>query len=155
MNCTLYYNKSDAICLTKDLVAIRPQDAQQDTFNIEITSDSSVIDPVFILSAPTNVLEANYMYVPTLGRYYFINDTVMSHGKLIISAHVDVLMSYAESIKKLYCMLDRQTNEDMYNLYLTDNMPPLNNPDNIRTIYFDDKLSQTNNYLLIVAGSNQ
>lgn len=156
MQCYLFYNPADAIVMDKDAVLqpLRPVDSATDYFNVEITSDSNVIDPTFILSAPTRVMEANYMYVPDLTRFYFLGERTMSQGKIIVQAHVDVLNSYKAYIGELYCMLNRQEQPENFNLYLQDDMPFIDNPNNVRTIPFDNSFNETSSYVLIIAGSD-
>ena len=156
MQCTLFYNPADAIVMDKDdvLQPIRPIDSETDSFNIEITSDSSVENPTFVLSAPTRVMEANYMYVPDLGRFYYLGEKTMSQGKIIVQAHVDVLNSYKAYISELYVMLNRQERDENFNLYLQDDMPFIDNPNNVRTIPFDGSFNEASSFLLIIAGSD-
>lgn len=156
MQCYLFYNPADARVLDKDnvLQPLRPVDSATDYFNIEITSDSSVINPTFILSSPTRVMEANYIYVPDLTRFYFITDKTMSQGKMIITAHVDVLNSFKAAIGELYVMLERQERPENFNMYLPDEMPMIDNPNNVRTINFPGTFNETSTYVLIIAGSD-
>ena len=156
MQCTLFYNPADAIVMDKDdvLQPIRPIDSETDSFNIEITSDSSVENPTFILSAPTRVMEANYMYVPDLSRFYYLGEKTMSQGKIIVQAHVDVLNSYKAYIAELYVMLNRQEQDENFNLYLQDDMPFIDNPNNVRTIPFGGSFNESSSFLLIIAGSD-
>lgn len=150
LTCELYFNKSDNKVLRKRLEKIYPEDALQSEFPIEITADSSVVNPTFKLASPTNVMEANYMRVKELGRFYYINDKVMTQGYLIISAHVDVLMSYAEEIEKTKVIADRT--EYGYNMYLNDNMCPIEQKSNVRTIEFPGGFQEDTEFILIMAG---
>ena len=54
---------------------------------------TSVINPVILVSGDlTSFVNANYMYISTFGRYYFINDIVSVRVNLFeIHAHVDYL----------------------------------------------------------------
>ena len=155
MYCTLYYNHSDNTELFKEIDAIFPQDADHPEIPIHILQESNVVDPTFQMSAATNIMNANYMYVPNLARFYFINEYKMKNGYLEITAHVDVLMSYNQQISNMYVMLDRQEQQSNFNLYLPDSMPLIDNPDNIRTIPFGGIFNETSDFLLILAGSGQ
>lgn len=50
----------------------------------------------------------NYMYIPRFKRYYYIeNITAYRQGLFVIEGRIDVLMSYAEEIKKLPAIVDK------------------------------------------------
>ena len=72
MNVTLFYNKSDGRVLNKDITPITPRDAQTEQIPVQVLEDTSLIDPTFIFSAPTNVMDANYLFADDFGRYYYI-----------------------------------------------------------------------------------
>ena len=152
MRCELFYNKSDKRYIKKVLEPVTPSGASTSAFNIEITEDSSIENPRFIFSAGTNVIEANYMFVPDLARYYYIDEVTMTNGRLYVNASVDVLMSYQEQILNTWAILDRNSN--IYDLYLPDNELPLETPSNIRTIEFPGAFNTDTEYILILAGSN-
>lgn len=152
MRCELYYNKSDQRYIRKELEQIYPVGSQNPYFDIEIIEDSSVENPTLILSHETNVMQANYIFIPDLGRFYYIEEKTMSNGRLFIKAKVDVLMSFAEEILATWVVLERS--EDKYNLYLPDNLLPLETPSNVRTIEFPSGFQEDSEFILILAGSN-
>ena len=50
----------------------------------------------------TSIAGANYVHIPDLGRYYFIDKIEITRTQLLtIFLSLDVLMSYKEEIKKL------------------------------------------------------
>ena len=77
------------------------------------------------VSIDTNrVTQANYMFIPEFGRYYFINDIVVGKtGIYTIRASVDVLMTYKDAIGDIYCFVDR--NEFEYSAMEQDDFLPL------------------------------
>ena len=85
-----------------------------------IKDDCSITDPIIEVSYSSDILTANYMYIPAFNRYYFINNITASTQRLIISAHVDVLMSYLNDIKKLRCVIERQADPGKCNQYQSD-----------------------------------
>ena len=153
MRCELFYNKSDQRYIRKELEAIYPVGSQNPYFDIEIIEDSSVENPTLILSHETNVMQANYMFIPDLGRFYYIEEKTMSNGRLFIKAKVDVLMSFAEEILNTMVVLERS--EDKFNLYLPDNLLPLETPSNVRTIDFPSGFQENSEFILILAGSEE
>lgn len=96
------------------------------TFNQALTltgylrDASSVIDPEITIEADISTLSnQNYMYVPDFKRYYFITNITSVTTKLCnISAHVDVLKTYADKILTNEAIIDRA--EMAWNLYLND-----------------------------------
>lgn len=155
MDCLLFNNLSDKKFLYKRIQPIIPEGAEGPEIPIHVLEDSSDVGLRFILSSPTKVMEANYMFLPSIGRYYYINDWTMSQGKIIITAHVDVLMSYKNFITKTSVLLDRQEQQENFNLYLPDDHLPLEEKSNVRTIEFKKSFEENTNFILILAGSNQ
>lgn len=71
---------------------------------------SSVVDPRIEIGA-TNPSGYNYMEIPDFGRKYYITDiSVEVTGMWVITAHVDVLDTYAEQIKESHGIIERRTN---------------------------------------------
>lgn len=69
---------------------------------------SSIIDPVIQIRGDASFFVANYMYIEEFNRYYFITDISVEHTMdIIISAHVDVLMSWNTEIVGNQCRVIR------------------------------------------------
>lgn len=78
----------------------------------------------FAIGTSPRITDANYMYIPEFGRYYFISDITLNHsGLYIISARVDALMSFKEYIKQLNCFVSR--NEHDFYITEQDELLPL------------------------------
>lgn len=104
------------------------------------------------------------MYIPAFHRYYFITDiTAEPAGAGIINATVDVLMSYADSIKQCPAIVTRGArrgqNGSAKSTYITDNKLPIANGRSIRVVEFagtdlniDTASMLTHNFVLNVAG---
>lgn len=83
-----------------------------------LRSPTSILDPVVVIerSDPTGF---NYIGIPAFNRYYYVNGISSENNNLVaISAHVDVLMSYANQIMDFNAVVRR--NENKFNLYLDD-----------------------------------
>lgn len=91
------------------------------TLTGNIKDDCSITDPIIEVSYSADILASNYMYIQAFSRYYFITNITTSAQRLIISAHVDVLMSYLNDIKKLRCVVERQADPEKCNQYQADN----------------------------------
>lgn len=83
-------------------------------------TDCDIMDPVLEMSYDVALLTCNYMYIPEFNRYYFVNKIEVGAQRMYITAHVDVLQTYASQIRNLYCVVARQEDENKSNLYLND-----------------------------------
>lgn len=116
MNVKFYKNLSDKIVVDKNI----------DQIGNTITSavfkeDISVTDPVFALKdfSSFNPATANYCYIDSLDRYYYITDIVILTPEIYeIHCHVDVLMSFKSGIRQNNAVIARQ--QSNYDLYLND-----------------------------------
>lgn len=68
---------------------------------------TSITDPVIMLTSPGTeanpfTLNHNYMYLPSMNRYYFINDIIsVRDGLYELHCHVDVLYSYSSYLTNI------------------------------------------------------
>lgn len=148
MEATLYFNKSDNRYVLKDIEEIR-------TFNVEILDDSSITDPVLKLSLPTGYMNANYLWLKDLHRYYYINNITLSKGYAILTCHVDVLMTYAAEIRNESCIVRRNEALDRCNSYQVDDEKKLNSYPCTRTLKFPEDMgfdSTVNEFVMGVVG---
>ena len=81
--------------------------------------DTEIVDPVLKLSSfdESNV---NYIYIDSLRRYYYVTGVTYSKGYYFVNLHVDVLMSFKESIKTQTVVADRSA--DQWRQYIDDNV---------------------------------
>lgn len=146
MNATIYWNRSDKRYINKTLEKVKD-------IQIQFLEDSSVIDARFKLSTPSNALQGNYIFVPDLARYYYINNYIVSKGYIILECHVDVLMSYKDEILSNDVILDRQ--QTKIDLYQVDNEYVVEERTCVTTIKFGRGFSDGDaNFILCVAGNN-
>lgn len=112
MECILYKTTSNEKTLHKDLTQIK-------SVSVEWKANTNILHPTIILGG--EIPTANYVYIPTFNRYYFIKDMRIMKARNVIEidCDVDVLMSYANKLSELECVVARQENE--YNTYLADN----------------------------------
>jgi hypothetical protein len=104
-----------------------------------LREECSVINPIIEIES-VNISNYNYCYIEDFNRYYFIIDIIAVNNKFWkITLHCDVLMSYADSIKKLEAKILRNTNE--YNLMLEDNQLNRYVDDRIQTFNFPNSLT--------------
>ena len=113
----------------------------------------SIIDPVLtVTESHANVTTSNYVYIPSLLRYYFIKDiTSVRNGVYELSCHVDVLESYKGGIKAQAAIVQRQA--EKWNLYLNDGQFKIYQNPNITVMKFPSGFDgQTPCFALAVAG---
>mgnify|MGYP006874637377 CR=1 FL=1 len=102
MTVTLYKNTSDARCISKNL-----------SEGIEITcrefDNGSIMNPRLIVEYNSEYANKNYCFISDFGRYYYINNIEITNGKrCIINCSVDVLMTYAGSIRNVNATIVRR-----------------------------------------------
>lgn len=109
----LYVNKSENNKLDKSISRLT-------SYMGTLRDECSIIDPVITFQASLSTFAgANYLYIGAFKRYYFIRDIVsISNGLVEVTAHVDVLMSFADGIRSNTAIIRKNANT--YNLYLND-----------------------------------
>lgn len=156
---TLYNCNDDKRVANKTLtVASAPITAQ-------IYEDSSVLNPRLVLAWNLTYTSYNYMYIQEYGRYYYINDIVATPGgKCIITAHVDVLMTYYSVYTALPAIVTRNSRLSHYSwersTWINDPKLPISSGKTIRAVKFEGSglnitttASMTShNFVLNVAG---
>ena len=126
MKITFYSNKSDAIVVDKKINSVSTIN------NAKIINETDILNPSIIVSRNfyDNIIsQTNYLYIDKLKRYYFINNISFADSMIVIDCSVDVLMSYKDEIKNLYCTVKRNENikngylnDDNYNVYSYENV---------------------------------
>lgn len=146
MTVTLYNNKSEKIKVSKDLDELGAHEGR-------LKEECTILTPSILfqgLSADA-LTGANYAYIDAFKRYYFItNITVVDNNFLRVDMSVDVLQSYADSIKAQTAVIARNENE--YNLYLNDGVFKAYQNPMIITKVFPKSLTDSC-FILAVAGA--
>ena len=110
-----YTNTTDDLHVTKSLTAIGT------TLTVTIKEDTSLLNPVFIVSGDASTFAGcNYVTTTNLGgRAYFVKDIrTLSNGMTELHCHCDVLSSWKDTLLALPAIVERQ--EFDFNLYLDD-----------------------------------
>lgn len=121
-----------------------------------LRAPASITDPIIEFNFSDNpevFSKVNYARIETFSRYYFITNIVSTYNNLWeIHMHVDVLMSFADEIKKQVAVVARQ--EENYNLYLDDGIFMAYQNPIIQTKLFSNPTPfETQNFILLVAGN--
>ena len=153
MNVILYNNKSDKRQLVKNIAEIK-------TISATAKGDINIISPTLIIHN-TDMANINYCYITELKRYYFLtNYTYITGQRIELHCNVDVLMSYADDIKRLKVNVLRY--EKIKPSYITDSRIPLFSSTKQRVIEFPDNIfnlanptAQDKNFLLNIVGGSE
>lgn len=120
MEFTLMYTDSPNNMLEKNYTVVG---GYSGTMRAAISALRPVID-VEIEDATTSVMNANYAYIQTFNRFYFIrNKTALNNKLWRFELETDVLMSFRQEIGQLEAVVERQT--DNYDMYLSDPKIPV------------------------------
>lgn len=144
MDLILYVNNSEKNKLEKSL--------SSDLKLIgKLREQSSVVNPSIMIQT-TNPSIYNYAYIPEFKRYYFITDMVsVRTGLWEISMHVDVLMSFKDTIKGTQVILS-----DTESTGQTNYMAGEQWESNVKTVTdivsFPNSMNVNGEYILITAG---
>lgn len=112
----------------------------------------SVQRPSIMLEKNDELLSANYAYIDTLDRYYFIdNITLLKGGIMQFDLSVDVLHTYRDNIKNATAYIERS--ESLGNRYLNDTYFPINTNRLVhRSPVIGSFSTSLHNYLVVTGG---
>ena len=154
MQVTLYHTSDDRKKVTKSLTSISTMAAQA-------TAQCSVLTPRLILGGDNvvNAINANYCYIDTFARYYFIKEHITdTASRIIIECEYDPLMSYASQLRATNQLVTRSESVGAPT-EIEDNLLPLKKSKNMAVIQFEGgnmNLSNANNstynFIINVAG---
>ena len=87
--------------------------------NADIVGDMNIQNPTISLKLDsfTEVINFNYIYIPELRRYYYVdNSTIREDGFVQLQCRVDVLKSFKTDILASTQYVERQQNKCAYQL---------------------------------------
>ena len=118
-----------------------------------LRNESSVIRPSILVEIE-NPTKYNYMYIPDFGRYYFIKEMTSVRTNLWrLDCEVDVLKSYANEIKTLTVIIDKNKDYSRTNQYLDDGSFIIENKNTIEIKNFSSGFNDEASYVLVTAGA--
>lgn len=118
-----------------------------------LRNESSVIRPSILIEIE-NPTKYNYMYIPDFGRYYFIKEmTAVRTNLWRLDCEVDVLKSYANEIKTLTVIIDKNKDYSRTNQYLDDGSFIIENKNTIEIKNFNSGFNDEASYVLVTAGA--
>lgn len=113
-------------------------------------NDADILNPVLEVAYNARVLTANYLYIDTLQRYYYIKNIKLDRQRLFLECEVDVLKTYYNEIKNLSCVVSRQENN--FNTYLNDGVWRNLQPKEVITLPFTQSFYRPCNFVMTVGG---
>lgn len=89
-----------------------------------MSNDLEIDNPIIKLT--TYTLDYNYIYIPILKRYYFIDDvTIDPNGVYILRLSIDVLMSFKDDILKCLVHVIETDTSNNFDVSQSQNETPL------------------------------
>lgn len=153
MKVNIYQNKSDRRKVDKTSYLNRIRDFD----NVTLKEDTSIMDINLIFEVANfyemaQLANVNYVGLPELQSYYFINDIKYLGGRRVqLTCHEDLLYTYKDQILQLTCVLKRQ--ESLYNRYIVDEKYKIYTYPRTQTFRFPNSLDKSNSsYYLVMAG---
>lgn len=146
MTIELGYNSSETNKLTKSVT-------YSQTLNGSLKNESDIVRPNILVEGLSDIKNINYMRISEFGRVYFVDDiTIVRDNLFMISAHCDVLSSFATEIRSNSAIIKKQ--ESYNNLYLDDGTFKAYQNDQIGILNFSGgfELGANQSFILAVAG---
>lgn len=128
------------------------------TVTCTVKEPCELSNPVFILAFDNLAFNSNYCYCENFGRYYYINERILTSGNRIeLHCHVDVLQTYNSAISGLTVTVTRQENIGIN--HIPDSLLPLDPVKQTRCIDLGNNIfnltganNLTHNFVLNVSG---
>lgn len=117
--------------------------------NVVFKQQTNVLTPLLIINSDTTIFNYNYVYIPTLNKYYFITGVeCLTNGNFIVKLRVDVLMTYKNDIPNFDVIINRGENVT-HNNYIIDSENKVQNNNSVMTIAFPTTPLNKNMYFIL------
>lgn len=150
MNITFYTTSDPPKKLNKTITPIGTAKALTPTSQIDVLNPVAVIN--YDSTYADQIINANYAYIDTFHRYYFIKCSLDTAKRIIVSGSVDYLMSWKDGIKQCSATIIRAQLESP--TYVIDNKLPIDqNNFTTQGLNFSgiDYTGDGHNYILVLA----
>lgn len=148
MTITLYKISDDS----RQLVKTIDLDHKIGDLTAIFKGDVDILKPVLEIAYSATYATANYVHIPALDRYYFINNITAGAQRMYLDCSVDVLMTYAEEILDLDAIIARQEDKNEAQFYLSDGMFRILQPKDVVPLPFPEAFDSTGSFVLTVGG---
>ena len=147
MDINLYINNSEPERVIKSLTNVA-------TLTGSLHNESDVVNPYVIIEGAYFPSSANYAYIADFGRYYYVTEvSSIRNGYIGVSLASDPLMSFANDIKNLRAIIDRQANSEHANMYLPDDVIVHDSREFYAVKTFQNGFNDNGEFILITAGA--
>lgn len=120
-----------------------------------LRNESEVVHPTILIEY-IGAFNFNYCHIPVWNRYYFIREVKSVRNYLWeLSLEVDVLMSFADEIKKVPAIIDKQASISNANMYIDDGDWVVQNDEFIQIRELPSGFNDEGEFILIAAGGGQ
>ena len=151
MQLTYYNNKTDRRYMIKNIEMVTLE-GHTNPVTIKLLEETSIAKPVFKMRDKDLYMTANYCYVDSLHRYYYILDRRVSEGYGYLECEVDAKMSFAQQLHDIDVLVDR--NQWDYNLYQKDDKIELYNFTSEKRLEFPSGFDRNaQRFMLCVVGN--
>lgn len=101
-----------------------------------------------------DVKDYNYMYIPSLDRYYFVNGcTIVRTGLYQLKdVEEDVLMSLKSQFLDVYAIIDKTASSELGDEYINDGSFITSSKSINQLVKFPEGFNDTPDYILLTAG---
>lgn len=138
---------------TDDNEVVNKKVSKVNTVNATIKENSSVINPVLILST-FDIKKINYIHIAEWARYYYITDIIaLDASHLEVHCKVDVLKSFANGIANSNAIINKQQYDEKSSKYIDDGSYVTECKEVTQYLTFN-KVFNTHWYNLIACGGN-
>ena len=127
------------------------------TLTAVFKNDADILYPVLEVAYNSSVLTANYLYIDTLHRYYYIKNIKLDRQRLFLECEVDVLKTYYDGIRNLTCVVSRQSNINKAQNYLNDDFFRLLQYNEYLQLYFTKggSIQEFSDYSYVLAAAGE
>lgn len=117
-----------------------------------LRDEADIVNPEILIEYNGTLTNVNYMHIAALNRYYFITKIESVRTNLWrVTAHCDVLKTYAQAILGTEAVVARSENK--YNLMLNDSMFKVYSNPRLQCANFPHKF-EGESYVLVMNGAN-
>ncbi len=122
--------------------------------DVRARDDSRIESPSLILNEDiSSMTDVNYFYIPDFKRYYFKTSVIAATGRRwILQGDVDVLESFADDIKELTVIADKQQANNKADKYIDDSSFITENRMFNTVLNFSGGFNDAGQFILITVG---
>lgn len=127
---------------------------QIDSISGTLREGSSIVNPSILIEGDVSkFVKCNYIAIPEFGRRYFVENITSETNELFrVTAHVDVLSTYAAEIDKMDCVIRRHESQALSSGFLDDGKLMTDVDEETWTVSFPDGFANESLILVTTGG---